>query len=378
MRIVGVTVAVAGAMLSVLVPSGVAAAAEVSCTDTITTPIALSSDLHCSGSGPVVQGPDGSLDLAGHRIVGSGTGVGVQINDDGSLSNGSVTNFETGVLVQGGGGDATLTHLRVTRNSSTGIRSQGSILVTVEGTSVRKNAGRAMSLERGLVKDSLVAKNGGGVLGVTGLTVQRSVVRHNDGAGISGGDFALRLEDSVVVGNDEGVALRGLFGSTIRRNWIGVHTSGAGIEATFRALDRSTIEGNVFARNLVGIISHQVGPISAPGRIAGNLFVGNLAAGMWLEDPEGIAVPADARVKVIGNIFKGNGFASGGLVDNAGRSVNDGLHLNVEGIGVVVRDNFAHRNAGFGIEAYDDVIDGGGNTARHNGESAQCLGVVCS
>ena len=39
--------------------------------------------------------------------------------------------------------------------------------------------------------------------------------------------------------------------------------------------------------------------------------------------------------------------------------------------------NRAWRNADLGIEAVRGVIDGGGNIARHNGDSRQCTNIVC-
>ena len=39
--------------------------------------------------------------------------------------------------------------------------------------------------------------------------------------------------------------------------------------------------------------------------------------------------------------------------------------------------NRAVRNADLGIEAVADVIDGGGNIARHNGDSRQCTHISC-
>jgi hypothetical protein len=42
-----------------------------------------------------------------------------------------------------------------------------------------------------------------------------------------------------------------------------------------------------------------------------------------------------------------------------------------------LRDNRAVRNAELGIEAVRGVIDGGGNTARHNGDLRRCTNIWC-
>ena len=47
------------------------------------------------------------------------------------------------------------------------------------------------------------------------------------------------------------------------------------------------------------------------------------------------------------------------------------------GVDTVVRANKAYFNADLGIEAAPGTTDGGGNKARHNGNPAQCVGVVC-
>ena len=42
-----------------------------------------------------------------------------------------------------------------------------------------------------------------------------------------------------------------------------------------------------------------------------------------------------------------------------------------------LRNNRAIRNAELGIEAVHGVIDGGGNTARHNGDPRRCTNISC-
>jgi hypothetical protein len=43
----------------------------------------------------------------------------------------------------------------------------------------------------------------------------------------------------------------------------------------------------------------------------------------------------------------------------------------------LVERNTANHNAGLGIDAVPNVIDGGGNRAFGNGNPLQCLNVVC-
>jgi hypothetical protein len=375
MRTARVLTAVGTAVaMSALLPPGLAAASSLQCTDTVTSTVVLTADLRCAGSGPSVVGPDGVLDLGGHRLLGSGTGSGVRL-EEGQVENGTVTGF--GIGVEGSG---TVVDLRVTRNTGIGMgqtRALGHL--TVLRSSVTDNAGVGIN-SNGTVTDSLVARNGGGLhTGVLSVvTVRNSTFRDNRGWGISSDDTVLRLADSRITGNAEG-GIKGfmLYGSTIRGNRIADQPTGPGFDASGWTLQSTTIKDNTFTNNQVGLLARGVGPFSQGGPISGNRFVGNLAAGMWLEDSAAVA-SSDAQLNVVGNTFTGNGFASDGLVDASGRAVDDGLHLDVVGLRVDVGDNVATRNAGHGIAAYDDAADDGGNRARANGQAPQCVGVVCS
>ena len=45
---------------------------------------------------------------------------------------------------------------------------------------------------------------------------------------------------------------------------------------------------------------------------------------------------------------------------------------------VTVSSNHADRNDDLGIEATEQVTDGGGNTAMRNGDKRQCVNVPCN
>ena len=51
--------------------------------------------------------------------------------------------------------------------------------------------------------------------------------------------------------------------------------------------------------------------------------------------------------------------------------------IDVDDAGTTITSNTANDNGDYGIEAVPDVIDGGGNKARGNGNPAQCLNVSC-
>jgi parallel beta-helix repeat protein len=63
------------------------------------------------------------------------------------------------------------------------------------------------------------------------------------------------------------------------------------------------------------------------------------------------------------------------LNNSAHRNGDDGI--DVADAGNTIRRNHANRNTDFGIVAVAGNVDGGGNTAHHNGNAAQCSGVAC-
>jgi parallel beta-helix repeat protein len=61
--------------------------------------------------------------------------------------------------------------------------------------------------------------------------------------------------------------------------------------------------------------------------------------------------------------------------NRAWRNGADGIE--VAAPGSTLTRNTAFFNEGFGIDAGDGVLDGGGNHAKHNGAPAQCAGIAC-
>jgi parallel beta-helix repeat protein len=84
--------------------------------------------------------------------------------------------------------------------------------------------------------------------------------------------------------------------------------------------------------------------------------------------------------KIRGNVMDGihTFMASTGnlLVNNAShRNGDDGI--DVADAGNTIKRNHANRNVDLGIFAAAGNLDGHGNTAHHNGNAAQCVGVAC-
>jgi parallel beta-helix repeat protein len=86
----------------------------------------------------------------------------------------------------------------------------------------------------------------------------------------------------------------------------------------------------------------------------------------------------DAGVDGLSVATEGGGTVTGTLLERnlVLRSGDDGI--DVESPLTTVTRNLALHNTDLGIEAVPGVTDGGGNSARGNGNPAQCTGVACS
>jgi parallel beta-helix repeat protein len=82
------------------------------------------------------------------------------------------------------------------------------------------------------------------------------------------------------------------------------------------------------------------------------------------------------RASVADGIHTFAGSTGNLLVNNASHR-NGGDGINVVDSGNTIKRNHANRNADLGIFAAAGNTDGGGNTAHHNGNAAQCVGVTC-
>ncbi len=98
-------------VLVVLGPAAPAGASHVTCGQTIMSRTVLDSDVGpCTGNG-IIIGADGvSLDLNGHRVFGTsefGEGAGILVfrKTGVTISNGTVSGFDGGVVIEGGSGN---------------------------------------------------------------------------------------------------------------------------------------------------------------------------------------------------------------------------------------------------------------------------------
>jgi hypothetical protein len=171
----------------------------VTCGQTLTVDTTLEADLACSGDGLLAGGV--TLNLNGHVIRGSGSGVGVL---GGTVENGTVRGFDTGISLPTGVKNMTVTNNRggifiTTRNCNEPehrTRIANSIVARNTGVGIEINAG-SCNVD---VADSRILFNGGdgiwAYVFADGGRYTNNVIQGNGGNGLN-----VRQSSSTVVGN---------------------------------------------------------------------------------------------------------------------------------------------------------------------------------
>jgi parallel beta-helix repeat protein len=235
---------------------------------------------------------------------------------------------------------------------------------------------------RSLVRNSSGSGNlapegdGMGLFGSHDVRILHNTFRHNPEPGIvvDGSSHNL-IEGNLFSENGIAILIRASNRNQVRRNRSVRDGHGIAVAPGNR---------NVIVRNRV----HQAGGGIAieAGRgnlVAHNVVVGARRSGIRL----GIQPPpiGGADNVVRGNLVRGGG-GDGFLVfpkdDRSLLKGNVAVGAGDDGFDVRSRTakltgNRALRNRDLGIDAVHGVIDGGGNTARGNGDRAQCINVAC-
>jgi len=269
--------------VSSLLPS-VASAGRLPCGTEITQDTTLAHNVvGCSGDGLVIAADNVTLDLAGHKISGSGAGDGVSVRGSGDVvKNGKITGFDNGVRVGADGifgGDTTLNNLTLVRNG-----------------------------------DGVLGLHAGGGAGVGQVTVTDSRITDNSSNGL----YFEHSASATVIGNR--IARNG-------RDGIGFLDTGGGLLQ----------DNDIVANGRDGVHS--------------NISV----------------------VRLIGN--------------RASRNIGNGIYVFEDyspNYPYWFADNAANHNGELGIAFLLDpfppnpAADGGGNTAKANGDARECVGITCS
>ena len=269
--------------------------------------------------------------MNGHRIDGDGTdapgcdpktelcdfGIANDGHDGVRIKGGTVREFGFGLLMFGAKRNR-LRDLSAIENTFIGILMVRSARSVVKRSSASRN---------GLTTDS------------PGIVLFES--HHN------------RIAHNRIVGNaDVGLGLEGSDHNHILHNRLRRHPlDGIVIDGRFNEIARNRV-----IRNGGGIL---ISKVENFGRIVGNVVRRNFVRG---SRTGGIGVDPVARRTLIRR----------NLVVGAER---DGIFvLNRR---TKLTGNRAFRNGDLGIQAVHGVIDGGGNSRRHNGDPRQCVNVTC-
>jgi parallel beta-helix repeat protein len=389
--------------------------AAVSCGQVLTKSTLVTNDLaECLGDGLVIGAPRIVVDLGGHTIdgVGLGTGIANDGHADVTVRNGTVQQFDTGLLLLAETRGNLVENVTFQLNELAGIElfTAGS---AAEGNEIRGNT---------------VTGNGGGI--VVGSGTVGTLVADNGLTGNGGGALVVRdsngnrLERNLVTGGgDLGVEIERASGNVLLDNTVS-GTSDGGIEVMAGSHD-NLVQGNaVDASGDMGILVSE----SSRNRLIGNVTHGMSDSGISLSaandgvvldndlrfNPGGLQVDGSSRNLISGNEASettGYGIELGGdsfdndVVENrAVANAAAGIYVSDEALaepgnrvarntangnggdgillakgGHVVTANVTRDNVGWGISAAPGSIDGGGNVASGNGASGgQCSGVACT
>lgn len=379
-----------------LVPAAPAAAVGgVECGQVISQNVVLMKNLTCAGNGLLITaGTNVTVDLNGHTIRGSGTGVAISNDTSGysryiaglTVRNGTITGFNTGVDARfiGTGscstptGQVQLDSVRML-NNGTGLTTHficGAPLSVISNSLFRGNTSAGAVVTQAAVTNSTFDHNGIGLANygsgsVAGPADVTDSTFTSNGKGVTCWDGAVDIASSSFRDNTVGVG-----GPVGRSTYIcypltvtDSSFSGSLVGISHSYVSQGGITGSKFTDSTVGIEM-----LAAPATdytVAGNTFADNGAAGLYLDAfaPSASWPP----IPITGNTFKDNGFAPAGWVTPSGSPLNAGLWTNTG----LLTDNVAKDNAGYGIEAYG-VVDGGSNIAKGNGAPGQCLGITCT
>lgn len=209
------------------------------------------------------------------------------------------------------------------------------------------------------------------------------------------------VRNSVFTGNYIGVSIQKSSNVVIENSEFSNNGRGVNLwDEDGGGVNNNTVRRNVFQRNEVGITLEQQPRLfhnsSMQGnRLEKNQFSDNDYAGIVIKvfchnmGARGEIVCSGQATVVSGNRLLSNGFGSSG--DASYDGVDDGITARAEIydydppainpypsglVGVVLSNNRADRNADLGFDVFG-VTDGGGNSARLNGNPAQCDGILC-
>jgi parallel beta-helix repeat protein len=366
---------------------------EVSCGQTLKASVRLANDLvDCPGTGLIIGADNITVDLNGHTIGGTNKNEGISIQKRANVTilNGTITEFyAAGVTVSGARGLVLrkLTVRKIGAGCKQGDLCAGVFLSQSTGTRF------ADSTISNLVQAFQV--NGIDVYTSPSTKVERNHLDRNAGVGISvfqsprssfTGNFVdgnrkeglqvnASSDSTLIMGNRaRGNGTAGIaVGASSNLRVVGNSASGnAEVGLLLFDLTRGLVRGNRASGNASGIVLYggQAGVAQFGGKhgAMSNQLIANTAI---KNARVGILVRGDGGKEVAnGNLLSSN------IANGNGR--DGGILLQGSATGNELRGNTANANKGHGIVAVRGTIGAGGNRARGNRRSPQCVGVKCS
>ncbi|HEX2041488.1 MAG TPA: right-handed parallel beta-helix repeat-containing protein [Acidimicrobiales bacterium] len=324
-----------------------ATANHLDCGSVVTSSVTLDRDLGpCDGDGLVVQGSNITLNLGGHTLTGNNTAnfgveeqAGIHLIGASRVTvrNGTVRNFDAGVVIDGGSG-----------NTVTGVLAQDNANHVVHTGALNpcEFADGILILDssNNRIQGNRAIHNGpfGGI----------DIVGNSDGNVVTGNISDLHnipnFHPSLITEeNEEGLGPCGPFGggSTVGRlnQGIGIRVEGPGSDNN--RVEMNTVRDNILYGIAVhGYVCHPPGPFPPQPNNGGNTIRRNNALHNGYAGPEelgdGIAVLSQGPAAIVCVAF-GNSIVQNTSIDNAGHGIflgGRGSHSNNIS-GNVVRDN---------------------------------------
>lgn len=384
--------------------------ATVSCGQVLAQSTLVLNDLtDCPADGLIVGANNVTIDLGGRTLDGIGLGAGVRNPgyDGVTVTGGTVGGFDEGVALMPGAADNVVADLRAIANEVAGVSATGATRPTLRELTLNANGSGVVltTTTTATLRASAIGLNSGPAVhlsATSGSRVEGNVLRDNGPGVVVEGSDANTLEANTLSRNDGGIEIAAdpdnptatSDANVVRANVLrasgGIAVDSATATrveandvrqsgATAITLEAST--GTVVVRNLAtansgGIellgsagnriesnrISASAGGITLEAGSIRNLVLANTVSG---NDGDGIVV-ADNVAPIDGSTIEANTAQS-----------NAASGIAVLGSGHTVLANLAYTNGAWGIMAAPGTIDGGGNLAAGNVETAQCSGVVC-
>jgi hypothetical protein len=354
------------ATTTVLATAAGAAPPEVTCGSLLTVDTRLTQDLTCTGPG-LRLAPDVTLDLRGHALTGTAGATGVEVASAGAATvrNGSLVGWGTGIATYDffhdefpadTSGPLTVNKVQL-RDGGVGLDVSGdsgtgagwkptavtrSTFTRLSGALVNSWFNTSVTVDRSTFVDNRVAaRTSNGVIDISHSDFLRN------GTAIFIYEGNTHVDDSRFTDNGSAVRLGGVGSATVTNSRL----VGGDVALDAAGPVWFSLSGNRFSASTVAVRVRD----GASAFVTANTFYGN-GTGLQL-----LGQPSDLS-RVIDNRFVLNG---------------DGIYVDPGDPLIELGGNDVRRSSGWGIYA-PGVTDLGGNTAVRNGNSPQCVGVVCA